>query len=200
MTELTKQFLENIYTMFPNTCFYRMPDIKEEWKKSMWAIPVIDKTKLDVYNNDQNKFGIFFTPNGDFALTNNERKKDFAKNAYCFFFDIDEKQETRKEIEQEPTIIIETVRWYHVYRLLEEPVQDISLWEDVQDAIVNLCSWDEKAKDIARIMRCPWYRYRKDNKWEIIPEVIHYKPENKYKLSEFNKYASVLSNVKIKEE
>jgi hypothetical protein len=33
-----------------------------------------------------------------------------------------------------------------------------------------------------------------------VPEVIHFKPENKYSVNDFNKFASTLSNTKIKEE
>jgi len=197
--DLNKKFLEDMEINFPHHGIYRMADIKEEWK---WTpvISILDKTKCETYNNDVNKFGIFFTPNGDFALSWFERKKDNAKTAYCFFYDIDEKKKTWEELEQEPSIVIETPRWYHVYRLLNEPLSDIRMRDDIEESIISLCSWDEWAKDIARIVRVPWYRHWKDNKWEFVIKVIHYKPENKYKVSDFLQYSSQLNNMRRTEE
>lgn len=134
------------------------------------------------------------TGEGRFAITSNEYKKDLnvqgydafftvngfegkpdAKRENCtslnaFFVDIDgrkdEKEITEIKARLEPTFIIETMRGYHMYWILDEYLfkddmtdsewsQKMSEWEEIEQSIVLALNADRVVKDITRILRVP---------------------------------------------
>jgi hypothetical protein len=164
MSMLNDMFVESMPKFFWDFSFYRMADNDVQVKGK----PVhVNANKLGDYNSIKYKNSIFFSPNGDFEQSDWIRQKDTAKNIYCFIIDRDDdgtKVKFREGFEFQPTIVVETARWYHAYWLLKEPVDYATHWEkwsEVENWLVRVLWWDPKAKDIARILRMPWYAYRK---------------------------------------
>lgn len=189
--------MDDLYKNFPNTCFYWLHDPFKKW----WAFPIVD-SKIEETN--EKKYWIFFTPNWDFALSDNKRIKQNAINKwniYCVFLDKDIKDEFRKTIWLEPSIIVETKRWFHAYWLVNNlyPVSwYIDMWEETMNWFCEMAEADRWAKDISRLMRLPWTKYWKDNSWTLI-NVIKYNPEIKYSLEELHTIWAKVAFVEKKE-
>lgn len=115
----------------------------------------------------------YFTVNG-FSDPNATREK--LMNINAFFVDIDGRKDT-EELEAiknrlEPSFIIETMRGYHLYWLLDEPIYKeemkkteweelLAMWEMVEQNIVETLKGDPVVKDVTRIMRVPGTLYWK---------------------------------------
>lgn len=181
--------------LFPNTGIYRINDV-EKWG----GCHHIGMEDIAKYNDEKHKMWCFFTPNGDYALSKYVRQKVNAKNVYCFFAEADTQDMFREDFMLQPSIVNKTGRWYHVYWLLDKPYQYTEKWDNIQTDLVWFLGTDAGAKDIARVMRLPWTKYWKDNKWEIVIETILFEPERRYTFSEFDSIFSVSDAKKIQEE
>lgn len=131
--------------------------------------PVSSATKRDDLNLQG--YEAYFTVNG-FKGTNAKLENCISLNA--FFCDIDGRKDP-KELEDikkrlEPTFIIETKNGWHIYWVLDEPInkedlseeewnQAVKRWERIEEAIVKNLNADPAVKDIPRILRQPdtWY-------------------------------------------
>jgi hypothetical protein len=96
----------------------------------------------------------------------NDNTKDKCTNINAFFCDIDDRKDLA-EIEKikaklEPSFVIETKRGYHLYWLLDEVIyksevenwdEIVSVWERIEQNIVEELNADKAVKDITRIMR-----------------------------------------------
>ncbi len=146
------------------------------------------------------KRDIFFTPNGDFKrhFWENESKwqkwrsektvLDVDWNIYAFIADNDTLIEIRKEIGLIPTIVVRTKNWHHMYFILKNPVsfkEYASRFKDVEDKLIKLVNADPKARDIARILRVPEFKYCADNQWEFGIDVIEYNKEDVYSFDDW---------------
>lgn len=185
MNELTTKFLQQIWNIFPNFSYYRLAENKK------WGAHLIDKKELSKYNADNMKFWIYFTPNGEYALSSWVRKKVNAKKMFCFFAEKDTKEKFWESFPLKPSIVNETKRWHHVYWLLEEPMEYSEKWDNIQTALCDLLETDKWAKDAARIMRVPWFKYRKDNEGTFVINTIILNTDRKYKISSFSKILNI---------
>lgn len=192
MNVKTKKFLQDIDILFPNHAFYKMKiDKIVKGKKKYKGGATYVSSKKEVLAENEKGFCVFFTPNWDYNLSWWERKIKNAKNVYAFFAEMDiienvdaEAQELSDEYWQtlllEPSIVIRTKRWYHMYWLFkratkytDQKAKDLKEW-------VKSVWWDEGAADMARMMRLPWSQYYGDNIGSFTVEVVSYKPDLKY--------------------
>lgn len=115
-------------------------DEAEEWNKKGW--------------------GIFWTVNG----FNGQRKIENLKRIISWAVDIDDgtKQEQIEKIRKfiTPSFVIETKRGYQVYFNAEDGT--IENYPKILNGLVEYFNADQKAKDIARVMRVPNYYHWKD--------------------------------------
>lgn len=182
-------------------------------KKTIKIIEELNEYNLvDIiwYNNwetPNDRLWVYFTPNWNYRKSNCVRKKNKATLINCFCVDIDRKDhwnKTKKEIYEEvikhivePSIIVETKNWYHLYWLLKNKVdvdkEKLEIYSEVEDYLVKITWWDEKAKDIARVLRVPWFRYWKDGEWKFKIKIIKFKPDLKYS---FNFFKNIVKEYK----
>lgn len=204
----TKMFLENIEELFPNHCLY---SLKERGSPLLKYIEKNNQIETD--NNEKSKRGIYFTPNWDFREADWIRKKLKGKNLYTCFVDIDHvnEEDIEKKLEEipdafEPSIIIRTWWGLHLYWLLDKPYsysESLNMWDSIQLWLCNFFSWDKAARDWARLLRLPWTRYWKDNKWDKIIQCIGLNKNKRYSLQKlFNNFnpveEEVIKNKKIR--
>lgn len=130
--------------------------------------PPIQSDKIIDGLNGNEGYDSYFTVNGfsDYKKATYEN----CTNLNAFFVDIDGRKDPQ-ELETiktvlEPTYIVETMRGYHVYWLLDEPIykedQIPGGWDSVQRQwlkqeaqIVKTLKGDTNAQDIPRILRVP---------------------------------------------
>lgn len=180
---MNEQFIKDLYTNFPNTQIFKLPETKSGWA---YAISAKD---VDHFNDFKKKNWIFFTPNWDYWKQNWQRKKELAKNIYCFFVDRDDDYEFWKDIDLEPSIVIRTKQWHHAYWLLDWAYPTVDYWKKwstIMKSLIHEMWWDPQASDLSRIMRLPWTIYWKDKQWDFKIDVIKYNPEIKYKFEDFD--------------
>ncbi len=110
-----------------------------------------------------------------------KRDNDNVAKISSWACDIDEwtKEEQQKKIKWCPLIpsmIVETKRWYHLYRFAKdwtkENFKKINTW------LCNYFWWDFNARDLARILRLPWFYHIKDINDPYLVKII-YKNKNK---------------------
>ena len=132
-----------------------------------------------IYREDLNTIGYeaYFTVNGFKDTPDNRRDQCTSINA--FFVDIDGRKEAA-ELERikellMPTFIIETMRGYHIYWCLDEPLYREEMspedwahtmiqWEQIEQNIVLALDADKVVKDVTRILRVPDSYYWKKTK------------------------------------
>lgn len=189
MGELRELFLMDMENNFPNFWIRRMA----ETTTKTWVIEVPSFEKATQYNSEKFKNGIFFTPNGD--LRGKQKKnKEFANNVYSLVVDVDWWDiDWRKEFRAEPSCVIKTSRWVHLYRFLKEPVKYDEKFDEIEWYLVKDIWWDKHAKDVVRMYRIPWFNYWStkhdpENDWSLTIEVEKYNPEIKYTYQQFLKY------------
>ena len=89
-------FSQKVYEFFgPDVAFFRLND-----KLDQKTAPVqIAANKIEDWNNQENRWSIFFTPNGDQAATKkpSARSEADCKNIYCLHVDIDQSPETKHQ-------------------------------------------------------------------------------------------------------
>lgn len=188
MSEETKQqyhdnFIEAMPRIFPWYQLYRM---KDDWTST--AI-VVKEDMAEKYNDDANQYAIFFTPNGNFAKSNGVRRKGTATEIYTFCIDRDDSHDNKTkfwlDFPIQPSLIVETYRWYHAYWLIEPSVEahtHLEKWNEIQTWLCEYMGWDKQAKDVTRMLRMPWYKYWKKDRpsnW-FLPSVYFFDENIKY--------------------
>jgi len=203
MSMLTDIFMESMPKFFwDNFCYYRIADHADSEKKT--GAFVVAPDKLATYNGIKHKNSIFFSPNGDFALAEWVRKKQNAGDIYCCVIDRDDtsqnKVKFREWYEFQPTIVVETYRWYHAYRIFKKPIPYALDGERREELQTNLCNdmwWDHQAKDIARIFRMPGFAYRKwDSDGSYVSDVYEIVENNTYDFEDMYNYYKVKEDIK----
>lgn len=186
---------DNFLSLFPNSILVAWRfKLNKEWQKSNIKHN-ISLTKAESINTIKDKRDIFFTPNWDYKLFfwEHESKdnrwrsehtvKDIWWNIYALIADNDYWEKIRDDVWLKPTIVVKTKNWHHMYFLLKNPVsyKDVEKrFKDIEDKFVYLLHADEKARDIARILRVPWFTYWADNEWETTIDIVEYNPEELY--------------------
>lgn len=172
---------------------------------------VKDWGECDQWN--QKKWGVFWTVN-EFDGT---RQIKNLKRIISWAVDIDDgtKEEQRSRIKKypTPTIVVETKRGYQIYFHTKDAT--LENHKEIQDRLMIAYGGDKNAKDIARILRAPFYYHWKDPENPYIVKIAHHsenlfkeknmlefflKPEDKKKLEQKNiskKELSFLQNENI---
>ena len=82
----TEKFLVDFEKNFPNHSYYRL----ELFAKGGDAKPVsIPRDDIRAWNSIEKKNCIYFTPNGEYRLSNNQRRKVNAQRMFCVFVELD---------------------------------------------------------------------------------------------------------------
>lgn len=146
------QFPDHVYRFIDQSGAGRMPTSSDTYRKDL---------------NDQG-FEAYFTVNGFKAAP--DARKDHLTSLNAFFVDIDGRKNPDEleaiKAKAMPTFIIETMRGYHIYWLLDEVIykeetepeaweEAIKEWERIEQAIVTGLNGDPVVKDVTRIMRVP---------------------------------------------
>lgn len=198
--ELITDFLKN----FPNNRIFML----QEWtvnKENMLVskgekkiAPPVELQDVEKYNSVEYKRWMYFTPNWDYKLVKiNERwvwrTAANAKNAYCFPIDIDN-NDTIREDYIEPSYVVKTGKWHHVYYLFKNPVDFKQQWDkrkEHQKMIIRLYGADAKCSDPWRIYRLPYSIYWKDNIWDKEIELESWS----WKLYDFDELCSRIDKI-----
>ena len=144
---------------------------------------------------NKDKYEAYFTVNGFADCKDN--KKEQCTNLNAFFIDIDNRKslEELEEIKKklEPTFIVETMKGYHCYWLLDEPIYKaevenwndiVDYWEKVEASLVNHLKADPPVKDITRILRQPDTIYWKKTDGSFKIKGIHKNLAKRYSIDE----------------
>lgn len=183
--------MQEFMSYFPHHVF-RMLDLTGQARKAEMLREYDDKL------NKKDRYDAYFTVNGfENFETDRDCKLEHLTNINAFFVDIDGRKDP-KEIESikqllDPTFIVETMRGYHFYWLLDEPIfkednkeeweSALKRWELIEQTIVTTLNGDPVVKDATRILRVPDTLYWKkmENKPFTI-KLIYAMPANRYSL------------------
>lgn len=151
--------------------------------------------ELDVYNALPHKRGIFFTPNGEFALATDRTKTSGRSFSYLVLdFDglLDDEERAvfltklndfNTFLDIDCRFVVRTKRGYHLYYKFAEPfanTKELSdLYRKLYDAFTHGISaghGDPSCTDISRVFRLPGYVYWKDNRGELRIYVAYENP------------------------
>ena len=191
---LTNRFIDDILHNFPNCFFWYRLDAK-----GAKPIPfpgnvvndITEKIDFSMIKEKDTKYAVSFTPNGDYYYNQNKRTIANAWRVYCIAIDSDDGEWKRESFPLEPSIVVKTKRWEHVYWLLSTPVQYSSVEKDyknIMKTLVDNYGADSQAADISRMFRLPWTHHKKDMDNVVKTEVIKYNPEIRYTIDDFLKY------------
>lgn len=179
---------QNFLAHFPN-CMLVASRFKDNKQWANNNINNISLEKAEILNWPKDKYDIYFTPNWELknAISPNNPKWKSKKvaqshwwNIFSFSIDTDEWTRPWESVWILPTIIVKTLRWYHMHFLLKTPVsikEYLPRREQIQEKLVLIFKWDKKAKDIVRLLRVPGFIYWSDNIWETKIEVEQYNPD-----------------------
>ena len=144
---------------------------------------------------NKDKYEAYFTVNGFADCKDN--KKEQCTNLNAFFIDIDNRKslEELEEIKKklEPTFIVETMKGYHCYWVLDEPIfkeevenwnDIVDYWEKVEASLVNHLKADPPVKDVTRILRQPDTIYWKKTDGSFKIKGIHKDLSKTYSMDE----------------
>ena len=136
------------------------------------------EAELVEWNNGGN--GIFFVVNAG------GQKSDKIERITAHFVDFDngteDEQKTRlSSFPLKPSIIVKTVRGYHVYWLISEG--NIKNFKAIQEGLNSFLGTDEQIKDLSRVMRLPNFYHHKGIPFLVECEVFN--PKIKYTEAEF---------------
>lgn len=207
MPLLTK---EDFLTLFPNSVILaaRFKANAQGKKDKILCNSLDEAERLNTLGGW--KYDIFFTPNWEFknaklktdwSWRTKAAVMDWKWNIFAIIWDIDfwdKEREKPREFFPEftPTIINQTKHWYHMYRLLKNPVDAsdyLKRREAIEDKLVSLMGIDKKAKDITRVLRIPWFHYWADNDPEDIAiENIEYNSDERKTFDEYEKIINIL--------
>lgn len=193
--------------LFPNTLFVSIPEGGEDVGGNVQT-----STTLNLDLNTQG-YGLFFSVNG---FSEGRRLQNYLSNLNAVFCDIDYplkdgkvsefQEEVVKElcvnIEMIPTAIVFTKNGLHVYWVLDQPIfvknilneneRDtiIQSWRKTTEGIIERFNADPQAKDVTRVLRIPESIHLKDPLNPYFCKLHFFNPENKFTLSQLEKYFS----------
>ena len=140
--------------------------IKRDWyrihESSKSGAVKIDRSQAEKWN--KNGWGIFHTVN-EFQ---GPRRKDCLRQINSWAIDIDggDKEQHIHKIWNAPilpSLVVETKSGFHVYWNAKDA--NAQTYEAiVMDRLIHYCGADERAKDMARLLRVPGYYHQKDPK------------------------------------
>ena len=147
---------------------YRMYDQAPQGKG---VHAVADHHEATHWNEKQ--WGVYWTAQS----FEGERKIKNLKRVLCWAIDIDKgtksEQWARLDRFPLPSLVIETKRGYQVYWYAKDATAE-NYQSIVCDRLVYHFDADPNAKDLARILRAPWYMHWKDPNSPFLCEVVHY--------------------------
>jgi len=189
-------------TFFPN-CKFRYLDLAGKGRAPVSS---------DIQRNDLNEQGYdsFFTPNGFDGST---AVKENCINLNSFYIDVDtnlsEDEINKIKSKLDPTFIIKTMKGFHFYWLLDEPIfkdesdnwdEVVARWEKIEQAIVNAIPEADKAvKDIPRILRIPDNIYYKKTDGTFKIKGVYKKITNTYSMDEVEETFSITPELSVNE-
>lgn len=216
MNVFTDQFIEDFQKNFGEyPVFLRAWDYNDKHNFNPAQIEYAD---IDKFNDPKvwwlnARYSIFFHPNGDMWKVSSmkNRKNEDATTLYCFYADFDIGHDIKATLEEypradfvlQPTAVVETYNWYHVYWILDTPLAVSIYWESWKRLMVSLAEYlnsDPKVNNLARILRMPWCYYWSSKQGEtdepFLVECIDYNPNNRYKIEDFEKIFSIVEEAK----
>ena len=108
-------------------------------------------------------YGIYFSVNPMESWKRNRESVKFIQTWIC---DIDtgtkeEQLKLIKEAPLKPSMVVESVHWFHLYYLAKEKLTELE-YENWNRWLKNYFNWDPKVcKDTARVLRIPWFYHMK---------------------------------------
>lgn len=141
------------------------------------ALPV-KSLEAKAYNSASRKMGVFWCLH---EFDGPRQKQNITRlNGFAVDIDTGSKKESLEIIKRGlwPTWLIETKGGYHVYWLFKEPLEvtyseelDNRYAHTMMNRIIPFYAADPKAKDLARLLRVPYFMHWKDpnNPFMIIP-------------------------------
>ncbi len=157
-------------------------------------MPVSSGTRRDDLNAQG--YEAYFTVNGFKGAT--DAKKENATSLNAFFIDIDDRKDPAEleaiKTRLMPTYILETMRGYHLYWMLDETIYReectpeewdayVARWERIEQAVVSTLKADPVVKDLTRIMRQPdtFYWKKSGEAWKQGVEAAPFKIKGLHK-------------------
>lgn len=176
--------VKNFLQQFPWHAIFMLQgkDISVDKENKILWCPNIRIEDIEKYNSPLFRCDIYFTPNGNYD--EQEYSKSWSgrkwpwygrvekqwKNIYCSAVDIDTEDKVWEWI-LEPTFIVKTGKWYHIYFLYNEYVDSVFDYKERKDHMNKLYTvlhWDPgcRSNQIQGILRVPYTKYWRDNKWD----------------------------------
>lgn len=116
-------------------------------------------------------YGIYFSVN---PMESWKRDMNSVKKIQTWICDIDDMDKSKQlelinNSKLKPSLVVESVHWFHLYYLAKNELTREE-YESWNRWLKNYYNWDPKVcKDIARVLRIPWYYHMK---WEPIMELF----------------------------
>jgi hypothetical protein len=129
---------------------------------------------------------------GVYERTIKSGKKEAIEKVCCFWSDVDTGEQTWKDFEYQPHIVVKSGNGYHLYWLIE-PIK-VTSKEEVEKVEGIMRGISEKIKgdntsDITRILRIPETYNNKDPNNPKKVEIIEYNFDiERYKITDFEKF------------
>ena len=182
MNEQTAQRI-NDYPNFLDCTIQTFNDQNKEEKSQSRILEVTyENLEKCVILQDKLPYGIYFSVN---PMEKWKRNRDSVKFIQTRICDIDsgtkqEQEELIKKATLEPSLVVESVHWFHIYYLSDKEIS-VEEYENGNRWLKNYYGWDPKVcKDTARVLRIPWYYHMKGE-----PVMVEYRKD----LSSHNKYS-----------
>lgn len=192
----------NFLAHFPNNVLFACRFWENKTNDGKNNIANVSMDEAVFYNEMNHKSCVYFTPNGDLKkafwdsknakLRTKSKVEEVDWNIYAIIWDIDKKEMTRTEVWLLPTMVVETKKWYHIYFMLKNPVSYKEYWkryDEIETILSNLIGIDPKAKDIVRLLRVPWFKYRADNIWDTEINIVEH---NQSEVKSFDEWEEII--------
>ena len=169
---MNSKTLERIkeYPNFRKCSIQTFNDQDKSDKKYSKILPMTDEN-LEKCEKLQAKFPywVFFSVN---PMQSWKRNAESVTQIQTWICDIDTgtKEEQIKLIQNaplKPTFVVESVHWFHLYYFASDPL-DREQFTEGNLGLKDYYNWDVKVcKDIARVLRIPWYYHQKGEKFMV---------------------------------
>ena len=170
--ELNEQTLERIndYPRFDECSIQTFNDQNKEDKCQSRILEMsIDNLKKCVKLQSMLPYWIFFSVN---PMENWKRNRESIKAIQTWICDIDtgtkeEQLELIKNAPLRPSLVVESNHWFHLYYLADKDLteEEFEKWNlglrEYYNGDIKVC------KDIARVLRIPWYYHMKGDKYMV---------------------------------
>lgn len=138
--------------------------------KSFFGLPAATKPKLLVYNEELG-YDVFITVNRTDGVG---RRADNIVEARYFYADWDNGIPQNVGWFMAPSVVIQSSPGrYQAYWALEKPTKDFGTWQRIQNCVVRKTNGDMNAKDLARVLRAPYYlNHKRAEPFRVVPSMI----------------------------